>query len=415
MATSPSVPISPELAEAALSCAPLARALRRAAWIGPGRSLTASGVLRPADAGQACRDLGIATPGPRLRSALDVEELMRDWMTAAEAGFLEFRGRQVRAAPDLPAAGGPAPEAVLGPWIRAASALLDVAEQPCAGCLMVLHELFTSDGTVPLEQLVSAIESVLEPDDPGGEPCPGCGEVHGPLGLDDFLGEWDEADERDPAGHAADTITGLLDFGAADTDGATVQLTPLGVLLADWVFRGRAPAPDASPAALIAAISELPPPVAQTVARSWLDARSAAQAGQELLGLAETATGGERAAALNLAQELGPEAWREQADQPGIGAYPRRWLSERGEAAAERPEDEDWLAVDALTMMLDTLAGLVPSPLLAAALAEQLGDEIEGAVALAGSVDHPRAAELVARLGGSPAPPAVPARPARIC
>ncbi|HEY5987729.1 MAG TPA: hypothetical protein VIV12_15340 [Streptosporangiaceae bacterium] len=85
--------------------------------------------------------------------------------------------------------------AVLNAWIQAATAVLDLGEEPCAGCLTVLHELHAAVGPLTMEQLASALEAVLEPDEPEGVPCPGCGQVHGPgdlLDLDDFLGNEDE-------------------------------------------------------------------------------------------------------------------------------------------------------------------------------------------------------------------------------
>ncbi|MGH3124333.1 MAG: hypothetical protein ACRDND_25390, partial [Streptosporangiaceae bacterium] len=236
-----------------MSCAALARARRLAAWVGPGRVLTASGVLRPAEAAQACRDLGIELPGPRLRSALDVEELMRDWATAAAAGLLEIDGRRARAQ-DMGKGGSSAPaepEAILGAWARAATTLLDLGEEPCAGCLMVLHELHMAAGPLTVEQLEDAVAAVLEPEEPESVPCPGCGEVHDPgdlLNLDDLLGD---DDEEDAASHAADAVTGLLAFGAAHADDAAIWLTPLGTILAGSVFQGRAPSPDADVATVV--------------------------------------------------------------------------------------------------------------------------------------------------------------------
>ena len=215
-----SVLLSSEITDAALSCTALTRACSLAEWVGQGKTLTASGVLRPTEAVQACRDLGIELPGPRLRSALDVEDLMRDWVTAAAAGFLELDGRRVRAAQDLPDAGSSThadPDTILHAWVQAATVVLDLGDQPCAGCLTVLHELYSADGPVTMDQLASAAQA-LEPEEPEGLPCPGCGEVLGPgdlLSLGDSLGD-DHEDEEDAASHAADTVTGLLEFGAAD-------------------------------------------------------------------------------------------------------------------------------------------------------------------------------------------------------
>ena len=64
--------VTPGLAEAALNCVPLARARNLAEWIGAGRQLTGSGVLKPALATDACRVLGIELPPGRLRTALDL-------------------------------------------------------------------------------------------------------------------------------------------------------------------------------------------------------------------------------------------------------------------------------------------------------------------------------------------------------
>src|SRR5258708_12245305 len=93
--------VSPELAEAALSCGPLARARQLAIWVGQGRELTGTGVLRPADAAEACRVLGIELSPGRLRSAKDVPGLMRDWEVAVTAGFIEPGASRVYAASDL--------------------------------------------------------------------------------------------------------------------------------------------------------------------------------------------------------------------------------------------------------------------------------------------------------------------------
>jgi hypothetical protein len=403
-----SVLISSEIADAALSCTALARALKLAEWVGQGKTLTASGVLRPAEAVQACRDLGIELPGPRLRSALDVEDLMQDWATAAAAGFLEMSGRRVWAAGDLPDAGSsthPDPDAILHAWVQAATIVLDLGDQPCAGCLTVLNELYSADAALTMGQLASAVRA-LEPEEPEGLPCPGCGEVHGPgdlLGFGDFLSDEDE--DEDAASHTADTVTGLLWFGAADVADEAVQLTPLGTVLTASVFQGREPSPAADVATVMAAVSELPPAVARTVARPWLGARSAAEAVQELLTFAESADGGQRVAALALAGELGSDAadaWREWANRPGIGAYARQWLRSQGEQVPEDPADEAWLAVDGLSVMLDALADTMPPVLIQAMLAQEFGGEVTEVAEQMLHSGHPRAQDIAARLTGRP-------------
>ena len=401
--------ISPEVADTALSCPALSRARDLAEWVGPGRTLTASGVLRPAEAVQACRDLGIELPGPRLRSALDAADLMRHWVTAAAAGFLELDGRRVRAAQDLPEAGAstrPDPDAILHAWVQAATVALDLGEQPCAVCLTVLHGLYSADDPLTMDQLAGAVRTVLEPPEPEELPCPGCGEVHGSgdlFSLGDFLS--DEDDEEDVTSHAADTLTGLQDFGAADVTDGTVRLTPLGTVLATSVFQGCAPSSGADAATVMSAISELPPPVARTVAQPWLGARSTADAARELLTFAESADGHQRAASLAFAGELGSdatEAWQEWEKRPGIGAYARLWLRSQGEDVPEDPGDKVWLAVNALGVMLDELMETVPPFLIQAMLAEQFGGEVTEAAGQMLHSGHPRAGEIAARLTGRP-------------
>ena len=411
MENPPSVLIPSEITDAAQSCTALTRARNLAEWVGQGKTLTASGVLRPAEAVQACRDLGIELPGPRLRSALDVEDLMRDWVTAATAGFLEMDRRRVWAAQDLPDAGSSTyadPDAILRGWVQAATVVLDLGEDPCAECLTVLHELYSADGPLTMDQLASTVGASLEPEEPEGLPCPGCGEVHGPgdlLSLGDFLSDEDE-DEEDAARHAAATVTGLLGFGAADVTGETVRLTSLGAVLATSVFQGREPSPDADVATVMSVISELPPAVAWTVAQPWLGARSAADAAQELLAFAEFADGAQRAASLAFAGELGSDAvdaWREWAERPGLGAYARQWLRSQGEQVPEDPADEAWLAVEGLSVMLDALADTVPPFLIQAMLAQEFGEEVTEAAEQMLSSGHPRAGDIAARLTGRPA------------
>jgi hypothetical protein len=423
--------VSADLADAALACTALARARKLAEWVGPGRELTSSGVLRPAAAAEACRALGIPLPGTRLRSALDVDVLMRDWEAALDAGFVVADGRRASAAPGLTAP--PDPESVLNAWVRTAAQGIGVGGEPCAGCITVLHELFVADGPLGMEELADAV-AAADPEAVIGEPCPDCGRVHdatdllgiGDLTYDEDVEDIDDIDEyedddeydegqdeyeddeyedEDSREHAEGTVAGLAAFGAAVASDGAVRLTPLGSMLAAAVLEGCAPAPDADAGALVSVISEVPPPVARTMARPWLDARSADAAARELLSFAEAADGGQRVAALAFCRELGPEAadaWREWAERPGFGAYARQWLAAQGEPAAQDPADEAWLAVEALSIMLDALPDVLPPPLLAAALQQQIGGEMGELLSSLDGSGHPASASVVARLTGQP-------------
>ena len=190
-------------------------------------------------------------------------------------------------------------------------------------------------------------------------------------------------------------------------------MTPLGTVLAAAVFQGREPAPDADAATVMSAISELPPPVAWTVAQPWLGARSTADAARELLTFAESADGNQRVASLAFAGELGSDAtdaWREWAKRPGIGAYARQWLRSQGEDVPEDPADEAWLAVDGLGVMLDSLADTVPPFLIQAMLAQEFGEEVTEVAEQMLHSGHPRAQDIAARLTGRPALAATRAR-----
>jgi hypothetical protein len=177
----------------------------------------------------------------------------------------------------------------------------------------------------------------------------------------------------------------------------------------------RAGAPDADAGTLVSAISELPLPVARTMAGPWLDARSADAAVRELLTFAESASGDQRIAALAFATELGPgpaAAWREWAGRPGFGAYARQWLADQGEQVAQHPADEAWLVVDAFSAMLDALSDMLPPVLLAAAFQQQVGGDAAEALALLRGSGHPAAADIAARLSGPTLVPSLTGRTA---
>src|SRR6476661_8289104 len=93
--------VTPELAEAASSSVTLVQARKLAEWIGASKPITGSGVLNPALAVEACGVLGLEVPPGRLRTALDLDELMLVWDAACSAGYLIPRGSRVRATPRL--------------------------------------------------------------------------------------------------------------------------------------------------------------------------------------------------------------------------------------------------------------------------------------------------------------------------
>ncbi len=80
-----------ELARAAAGCQALSRARRLAAWVGPGRPVTAKEVLRPVDVAAAAAGAGLPAPG-KVRTAADVPELHLAWLAARSARWLVIGG-----------------------------------------------------------------------------------------------------------------------------------------------------------------------------------------------------------------------------------------------------------------------------------------------------------------------------------
>ena len=422
--------VTAELTEAALNCVSLARARKLAEWIGDGRQLTSSGVLKPALAVEACQALGIELPPGRLRSALDVDELMRDWEVACFAGLIRPGSSRVHVTESL---ADTSPENMLRSWVHAASVELGLPDEPCAGCLTVLHELSVADGVLSLAQLAEAVRS-LAPPQVEDVPCPGCGEVHAPPELAGPFGN-DDDDLGGGLGHAEDAVVTLVSYGAAmalEVASAArgggpggpregwVRLTPLGRMLAESIFAGCAPAGDADAATLMDVLSVVPPNIAARMAAPWLAARSPADAVRELLAYAESADATQRMIAVAFAMGTGLEgtpAWREWAGRPGFGAYARMWLAEQGEQVAEHPADHAWMMVEALSVANAAL----PPELTPLVFGEALGNadlsEAAEALSLLSDSGHPDAARFidsVTAVTGLRVPAVPPARPAAI-
>jgi hypothetical protein len=423
---------SAELAQAALASLPLTRARQLAEWIGEGRELTTTGVLRPAVAAQACRALGIELPSGKLRSAKDVAELQQAWQVAVAGELVLVAASRVRAAPDVAefarAADGTAPlrpdlaERVLRAWLHGAGVPLGLPDNPCPNCLTVLHELSLAGKAVDLADLADAVRTAAfgpvpaAQEDEDDEVCPDCGQVHGAAlpGLLGFggLADLDDVLAEDAAGHAQSTVSFLVQFGAAatgpgSTPGGTAVLTPLGRLLAEALIAGLAPAANAGAGQLVSAMAPLPPKVAQAAAGPWLAARTPAAAVRELLTYAERAGSGSRSAALDIARAQGIAAiaaWREFAERPGFGAYARQWLSAQGEPAPADDRDEAWLLVEAMVQAEDgTLPSGFASLVFAGAMRQAAGDADDVAEVLAGIRDsgHPQAPQVAAALSGT--------------
>ena len=70
-------------------CVVMSRAQALAAWVGPGKQVTAKGVLRRADVGPATAAIGVPDPG-WVRTAADLAALHRPWVAAQASGLLSL-------------------------------------------------------------------------------------------------------------------------------------------------------------------------------------------------------------------------------------------------------------------------------------------------------------------------------------
>ncbi|MFE3453290.1 plasmid pRiA4b ORF-3 family protein [Nonomuraea sp. NPDC059194] len=149
----------PALAERAATSALVRRAIALAHWVGSGRALTPSKVLRPADAIQAEAELGLAEAllpamdvpdlpsgrsefgdwvmrrreqeslraagaSKRLRSAKDLPALHALWSAAVEAGLIEIRGSKAVVGSAVEIWGSGTAEQRLEVWARLLAGLL---------------------------------------------------------------------------------------------------------------------------------------------------------------------------------------------------------------------------------------------------------------------------------------------------
>lgn len=432
--TSRSLPLT-RLADDAIAAPALALACRLADWIGDSRDLTSSGVLRPAVAAEACRDLNIERPGNgSLRSAKDVPELQQAWEVATAAGLVAVTSKRVSAAGDAAALAaavraaqdspdGAVPpelaERVVAAWLSSAGIPLGLPEDPCPLCLTVLHELSLTGKPVEMTRLIAAVlEAMKGPiplDDPGdGEDddgfCPHCGQDHGTGPLGGPGGYLDEISLFEASGHAEESVDSLMLFGAAVTrpgsdPGGSVALTELGRMLADRVMTALAADPGISAGQLAEHVEGLPTGLALVASESWLGARQPKEAVRQLLGAAEAASGEPRRTALALAQaqgEAGRAAWRELAERPGFGAYARQWLESQGDSVETDDRDEAWLLVDSIVQASDTTPLPVVAAVFGQTLAQMSEDEADDVLTSVRECGHPSAAEVAGLLGSQP-------------
>jgi hypothetical protein len=368
--------VTPELTAEALASEALSGALLLTEWVGDAKQVTEHGLLGPEPALQACRALGIPVAGKkRLRSAGDVPELAAAWRAARGAGLITVSGRTAHGA----SLDDPADDA-LPVWLRALAAPLGLPEEQRAEWLAAVALLSSAVLSEAGDGSISA--------------------------LDVRNAAFAASDGEDSDKRVAEWLADWVLFGVVVPVRARFVVTALGRLLADSVTAMLAPAPEDDAGAVVARLGSLPVGVAVEYLRGWLAARTPETAAGELIDFAASVTPYERATAIDLAAELGPDAaaaWRERAKLPGYGAYIREWLADQGEHVPEVPGDDAWLAAETFSLALGSAPDWLGDGKLAWAVEEVFDtDDPLPVLAASGHPDAPRLIEMIDGANGLP-------------
>ena len=228
--------------------------------------------------------------------------------------------------------------AVLTAWLRALAVPLGMPDDACAQWLAAVAVLASADeGSVTAGEVRDAVFGAVDDEDADER-------------ADGWLADWTSFGALVPVGDSADVPAGVpAGVPGGVPGGGVLRITPLGRLLADSVTATLAPAPDEGAAAVVQRFITVPVRVAIRYLTGWLAARGLVAATGELIDFAAAATPYQRATAIDLAAELGPDAaaaWRQRAKLPGYGAYVREWLADQGEEVPDVPGDEAWMAAE---------------------------------------------------------------------
>jgi hypothetical protein len=366
-----------ELAEAVLLVPLVSDAGRLAAWTGT-REVTGEGLLFPADADHARRELGLSDD--RLRLV---------WIVAVNSGLLRITGAGASPGPGLP------PD-LTEFWDGVVMDVLDRTEEGLTGSAVAdehLTEMLatiyaTSDGIT----YATLVEGMLQAHE---------------IGCEARAPEMRRLRKELPG--ELDVALDLLQYcGLFERTADSVRLTPLGVwAVRQDLLREGHDAPLLSEVAGFAELSaaELVDAMLSGEAPSsapmlWVERRVPEDAARELLKVAASGTAGQRGVIGTVLEEMGPEAepaMREALAEPDRRVPPHVGLGVRDLDAPVLTEDDGtWLAVD-------TLATLLHIPDAQEAMGEfealEAGDELLRLVEDVSRSSHPDAIAVLELLG----------------
>lgn len=337
-----------DLAEAsrlARECDALVQAVTLARWIEEKpRPVTPSEMLRKADVQAAGAVLGIPVPA-KLRTAADIPALHLPWLIAVAAGLIQVSDGEARGGPALEG-WPPADDELLAGWLAAFRAACaagskqgrpDRADLLALGMLVVLARGNAPSGQHMWPEVAEAVRDMF-----------GFSIGLHARALDAAI--------RFSGVHSIDPVPGLFaflaTFGAVTTRAGRPQLTVLGRWVLGQLQAGLpVPVRTSLPAGdLLARLAAFGGDAdRRTVARDWVQARSAQDAVREILAAADQASPSLRLLAIGLADALDDDdetlpVWEEMTRAPRVGPYARAVVTAFEE---EMPEaDRRWIAVD---------------------------------------------------------------------
>lgn len=298
----------------------LSHAIKLKRWVGPGKPVTAKGVLKPSELPAAAAALGVQVPA-KVRTAADVAPIHWPWIAAEAAGLIEV-GTAKAVACEVD--GDPAEL-----WLTGLDAVLaaESHDRDRRGAFTLCRAVLTAvvDGAEDLPNAVAEIADEYED----------AHTVH-------------KAFRQTSELPVAEAVALLTSFGALDKK---KRLTPLG----DWAheqFEARAPesvTPDLPVGELLTRLAPLPEDEAWRLALRWFGDRRPVFGAAQLLYAAEFAAPVERVAAVDVVAGFGEEAlpaWRNCLRYKNLRAHAMAALAGWGEGRGVDGVQRRWLITE---------------------------------------------------------------------
>ncbi|TNC23350.1 plasmid pRiA4b ORF-3 family protein [Amycolatopsis alkalitolerans] len=296
----------------------LSHAIKLKRWVGPGKPVTAKGVLKPSQLPAAAAALGVQVPA-KVRTAADVPPIHWPWVAAEAAGLIEVGAAKAVA---CEVDGDPAQL-----WLTGLDAVLAAESHDRdrrGACTLCRAVLTAAADEAPLESVGDIVEEYED-----------AGTAYKSFRQTGQL-------------PVEEAVALLTSFGALD---GKKRLTPLG----RWAherFEARAPesvTPDLPAPELLARLAPLPEDEAWRLALRWFGDRRPVYGAAQLLYAAEYAAPVERVAAVDVVAGFGEEAlpaWRNCLRHKNLRPHAMAALKSWGEGRGVDGAQRRWLITE---------------------------------------------------------------------